>query len=64
MTQRGTGCGVMFIAPGGRLYGGDTGYSFIGTFTEADSVIAAEFKMSRHCYGPNTFRCLRSTISS
>ena len=52
VTQRGTGCGVMFIAPGGRLYGGDTGYSFIGTFTEADGVIAAEFRMSRHYYGP------------
>jgi hypothetical protein len=52
MTQRGAGCGVMFIAPGGRLYGGDTGYSFIGTFTEADGVIAAEFRMSRHYYGP------------
>ncbi len=51
-TQRGAGCGVMFIAPGGRLYGGDTGYSFIGTFTEADGVIAAEFRMSRHYYGP------------
>lgn len=52
MTQRGAGCGVMLIAPGGRLYGGDTGYSFIGTFTEADGVIAAEFRMSRHYYGP------------
>jgi len=51
-TQRGAGCGVMFIAPGGRLYGGDTGYSFIGTFTEADGIIAAEFRMSRHYYGP------------
>jgi hypothetical protein len=51
-TQRGAGCGVMFIAPGGRLYGGDTGYSFIGTFTEAAGQIAAEFRMSRHYYGP------------
>jgi hypothetical protein len=51
-TQRGTGCGVMFITTGGRLYGGDTGYSFVGGFTEEDGVIAAEFRMSRHYYGP------------
>ena len=51
-TQRGVGCGVMFITTGGRLYGGDTGYSFVGGFTEEDGVIAAEFRMSRHYYGP------------
>jgi hypothetical protein len=50
-TQRGTGCGVMFITAD-RLYGGDTGYSFVGSYTETDGVIAAEFRMSRHYYGP------------
>jgi hypothetical protein len=50
-TQRGAGCGVMFITAD-RLYGGDTGYSFVGSYTEADGVIAAEFRMSRHYYGP------------
>ena len=38
---------------GGRLYGGDSGSSFVGSFTEADGVISAEFRMSRHYYDPN-----------
>ena len=30
------GSGVMFATAGGRLYGGDSGSSFVGHFTEAD----------------------------
>ena len=34
-TERGEGSGVIFATPGGKLYGGDTGSSFVGRFTEA-----------------------------
>jgi len=47
-TERGTGCGVMFATSGGRLYGGDSGSSFVGSFTEADGVVSCEVTMSRH----------------
>jgi len=52
MTERGEGSGVIFATPGGRLYGGDTGSSFVGQFKEADGVITAECFMSRHYYDP------------
>ena len=42
----------MFATPGGRLYGGDFGSSFVGRFTEADGVISAECMMSRHYHDP------------
>ena len=47
-TERGEGSGVMFATAGGRLYGGDSGSSFVGHFTEAEGVISAECVMSRH----------------
>ena len=47
-TVRGAGCGVMFATEGGRLYGGDSGYSFIGHYTEAGGEMVAEMLMSRH----------------
>jgi hypothetical protein len=51
-TERGTGCGVMFATAGGRLYGGDSGSSFVGSFTEANGVISVGFRMSRHYHDP------------
>ena len=51
-TERGEGSGVMFATAGGRLYGGDSGSSFVGHFTEADGVISAECVMSRHYHDP------------
>ncbi len=36
-TERGEGSGVMFATAGGRLYGGDSGSSFVGHFTEAEA---------------------------
>jgi hypothetical protein len=53
VTERGTGCGVMFATDGGRLYGGDSGSSFDGSFTSADGVLSAEVRMSRHNHNPN-----------
>ena len=53
VTERGMGCGVMFATDGGRLYGGDSGSSFAGGFTEAGGVISAEVTMSRHNHDPN-----------
>jgi hypothetical protein len=41
-TERGEGSGVMFATAAGRLYGGDSGASFVGHFSEADGVISAE----------------------
>jgi len=52
-TKRGEGSGVIFATESGRLYGGDTGSSFVGHFTEADGVISAECLMSRHYYDPD-----------
>ncbi|MDE5458035.1 hypothetical protein GWE18_35545 [Bradyrhizobium sp. CSA112] len=51
-TERGTGSGVMVATAGGRLYGGDSGSSFVGRFTEANGVISAECTMSRHFHDP------------
>jgi hypothetical protein len=51
-TERGTGCGVMFATAGGKLYGGDSGSSFVGSFTEADGIISSEVTMSRHYHDP------------
>ncbi|WKA25854.1 hypothetical protein [Bradyrhizobium roseum] len=50
--ESGAGSGVIFATESGRLYGGDTGSSFVGHFTEADGVISAECLMSRHYYDP------------
>jgi hypothetical protein len=47
-TERGEGSGVIFATEDGRLYGGDSGSSFVGHFTEASGVISAECLMSRH----------------
>ncbi|OCK59490.1 hypothetical protein [Bradyrhizobium sp. LMTR 3] len=51
-TARGTGSGVMFATSGGRLYGGDSGSSFVGHFTEADGIVSCEVTMSRHYHDP------------
>src|SRR5262245_14386446 len=51
-TERGAGCGVMFATSGGRLYGGDSGSSFVGRFTEADGIVSCEVTMSRHYHDP------------
>ena len=32
-TARGAGCGVMFATESGKLYGGNSGSSFIGSYT-------------------------------
>jgi len=52
-TDQGEGSGVIFATEGGRLYGGDTGSSFVGHFTEADGIISAECVMSRHYHDPD-----------
>lgn len=51
-TERGEGSGVMFATAGGRLYGGDSGSSFVGSFTEADGIVSCEVTMSRHYHDP------------
>jgi hypothetical protein len=52
-TEQGEGSGVIFATESGRLYGGDTGSSFVGHFTEADGIISAECVMSRHYHDPD-----------
>ena len=52
-TPRGSGSGVMFATPDGRLYGGNSGSSLIGSYTEKDGVYASELTMSRHNHDPN-----------
>jgi hypothetical protein len=52
-TARGTGCGVMFATRGGKLYGGNSGSSFIGSYTVTGGVISSEMKMSRHNHDAN-----------
>jgi hypothetical protein len=42
----------MFATGSGRLYGGDSGSSFVGHFTEAEGVVSAECMMSRHYHDP------------
>jgi hypothetical protein len=52
-TARGTGCGVMFATEGGRLFGGNSGSSFIGTYAVEGDEIVSEMMMSRHNHDPN-----------
>jgi hypothetical protein len=52
-TARGTGCGVMFATEGGRLFGGNSGSSFIGTYRVEGDEILSEMMMSRHNHDPN-----------
>lgn len=52
-TIRGTGCGVMYATSSGKLYGGNSGSSFIGNYTVTDGVISIEIKISRHDHDPN-----------
>ncbi|WP_027582345.1 hypothetical protein [Bradyrhizobium sp. Ai1a-2] len=52
-TVRGTGCGVMFATASGKLYGGNSGSSFIGSYTEEGGIISCELKTSRHNYDPD-----------
>ncbi|MGY3614904.1 GrlR family regulatory protein [Bradyrhizobium sp. USDA 10063] len=52
-TVRGTGCGVMVATASGKLYGGNSGSSFIGSYTEEGGIISSELKMSRHNHDPN-----------
>jgi hypothetical protein len=51
-SERGEGSGVMFATAGGRLYGGDSGSSFVGRLTKASGMISAECMMSRHYHDP------------
>src|ERR1700759_320358 len=52
-TLRGTGCGVMFATESGRLFGGNSGSSFIGSYVVEDDVIVSEMTMLRHNHDPN-----------
>ena len=52
-TPRGTGSGVMFATASGKLYGGNSGSSFVGSYIEKDGVYASELMMSRHNHDPN-----------
>ncbi|MFH0300596.1 GrlR family regulatory protein [Bradyrhizobium sp. 31Argb] len=52
-TARGTGCGVMFATASGKFYGGNSGSSFIGSYTEEGGIISSEVKMTRHNHDPD-----------
>jgi hypothetical protein len=47
-TAHGTGCGVMFATEDGKLYGGNSGSSFIGSYKVEGEEIVSEMMMSRH----------------
>jgi len=51
-TARGSGCGVMFATESGRLFGGNSGSSFIGTYAVEGEEIVSEMMMSRHNHDP------------
>ncbi len=51
-TARGTGCGVMFATEDGKLYGGNSGSSFIGSYKVEGEEIVSEMMMSRHNHDP------------
>jgi hypothetical protein len=51
-TARGTGCGVMFATEDGKLYGGNSGSSFIGSYKVEGEQIVSEMMMSRHNHDP------------
>src|ERR1700742_4556663 len=51
-TARGTGCGVMFATEDGKLYGGNSGSSFIGSYKVEGEEVVFEMMMSRHNYDP------------
>jgi hypothetical protein len=51
-TARGAGCGVMFATESGKLYGGNSGSSFIGSYSADGEEIVSEMMMSRHNHDP------------
>ena len=51
-TVRGVGCGVVFATPDGTLYGGNSGFSFIGGYTETAGEIICDFMIARHNHDP------------
>jgi hypothetical protein len=52
-TPRGIRTGVLVATPGGKLYGGNSGSCFIGSYTETDGVFVSELTMSRHNHDPS-----------
>jgi hypothetical protein len=52
-TPRGSGGGVVFATADGKLYGGNSGSSLIGSYTEKDGVYSSELTMSRHNHDPS-----------
>src|ERR1700742_3819818 len=51
-TARGTGCGVMFATEDGKLYGGNSGSSFIGSYNVEGEEIVWEMIIPRHTHDP------------
>jgi T3SS negative regulator,GrlR len=43
----------MFATSSGKLYGGNSGSSFIGSYTEEGGIVSSELKMSRHNHDPH-----------
>ncbi|WP_454618750.1 GrlR family regulatory protein [Bradyrhizobium cenepequi] len=43
----------MFATASGKLYGGNSGSSFVGSYTEEGGIISCEVKTSRHNHDPN-----------
>ena len=59
-TPRGTRTGVLVATPGGKLYGGNSGSCFIGSYTETDG----EFVQNLQCRGTSTIRTTFRTMPS
>jgi hypothetical protein len=52
-TPRGSGSGVMFATADGKLYGGNSGSSYVGSYTEKNGVYSSELMMRRHNHDPS-----------
>jgi T3SS negative regulator,GrlR len=53
LTPIGAGAGVIYIA-GGRMWGGDAGMYYVGTYTQSGDQLTASVTTERHTVGANS----------
>src|SRR5437016_1093849 len=61
-TPRGTASGVLFVTDG-KFRGGDSGFYYVGTYTESGDEITGSVSIKRHTAGVNAMIGEQATIT-